>query len=105
MEQDLITFVLTRNGINSVNCNENFEEKNRTFTSDLQRNEFFLIYSREYSIKIKLEENGMLYPSTMEEVIELFFQLGFLLQNINHTGNITLDLIIRPFPKVSDHFK
>ncbi|MBA2941055.1 hypothetical protein HZF08_22505 [Paenibacillus sp. CGMCC 1.16610] len=83
----------------------NFEEINRNFITDFQRNEFFLIYSREYSIKIKLEENGMFYPSTMEEVIELFLQLGFLLQNINHSGNKTLDLIIRPFPKVSDHFK
>ncbi|NOU72683.1 hypothetical protein GC098_14845 [Paenibacillus sp. LMG 31458] len=83
----------------------NFEEINRTFTSDHQRNEYFLFYFREYSIKIKLEENGMYYPSTMEEVIDLFLQLGFLIQNIDQFGYKTLDLIIRPFPKVSEHFK
>lgn len=83
----------------------NFENVDILFSTENQINEYNLIYSRELLIKENLEQNGFFYPKTMEEVIELFLQLGFLIQQPDKYGNITLDMVIRPFPKVTDKLK
>lgn len=94
--------------LNSKNSEKfflNFEKLDISFNNEFQKNEYILLYSRELSIKEKLELNGLFYPNTMEEVIDLFLQLGFLIQHEDKIGNKTLDMIIRPFPKVSDQMK
>ncbi|NQX58580.1 DUF6042 family protein [Paenibacillus qinlingensis] len=83
----------------------NFENVDILFSREYQINEYTLIYSRELLIKENLEKNGLFYPNTMEEVIDLFLQLGFLIQQNDKSGNIILDLVIRPFPKVTDKLK
>lgn len=82
-----------------------FEHVERSFASEVQRNEYLLIYTRELLIKDKLEQNDLFYPNTMDEVIDLFLQIGFLTQHTDLSGNRILDMIIRPFPKVSDRLK
>ncbi|OCT14346.1 hypothetical protein A8709_26335 [Paenibacillus pectinilyticus] len=88
---------------NQLFCN--FENADILFGTEYQINEYYLIYSRELMIKENLKKNGFSYPNTMEEVIDLFLQLGFLIQQSDQSGNIILDMVIRPFPKVTDKIK
>ncbi|MFH5181445.1 DUF6042 family protein [Paenibacillus sp. TAB 01] len=68
--------------------------------SQSEKDEYELLYVRETEIKRRLEANGYQYPSNMQEVVNLYIDLGvaYELQDDHYNG--LLDLIIRPLPHI-----
>ncbi|MBD0384721.1 DUF6042 family protein [Paenibacillus sedimenti] len=76
-----------------------FRDIEPEFKSTNEMNEFNLYYAREVNVRSRLERNGFFYPRNMQDVIQLFINLGFITETIDNENEMKLDLIIRPFPK------
>ncbi|MGG1940435.1 hypothetical protein ABFY57_12165 [Paenibacillus polymyxa] len=65
-----------------------------------------LLVDREVKVKRRLELNGFLYPRNVEEVVQLYLELG-LAKRWNEDSNTTMhyDLIIRPLYHIDSILK
>ncbi|MCY9657118.1 DUF6042 family protein [Paenibacillus chondroitinus] len=75
------------------------------FATKKEEGQYQLFYARELNIRNRLEKNGLSYPSTMSEAIQLFIDLGLVTEFEDMDQIIKLDLIIRPFPQASSVLK
>ncbi|MGQ7887559.1 DUF6042 family protein [Paenibacillus sp. WC2504] len=82
-----------------------FHETKPNLNSLREVNEFNLYFTREQNLRLRLENNNLFYPQNMQEVINLFIRLGFIIEILDNQRNVLLDLIIHPFPRPENIFK
>ncbi|MDQ0888742.1 hypothetical protein QFZ81_003830 [Paenibacillus sp. V4I9] len=75
------------------------------FNSVYEKSEYNLYYAREVNVRYRLEKNGFYYPRSMQDVIQLFIDLGFVIEVLENENELKLDLIIRPFPNIENVLK
>lgn len=65
-----------------------------------------LLVDREVKVKRRLELNGFFYPRNVEEVIQLYLELGLAKTcNEDSNANVYYDLIIRPLYHIDSVLK
>ncbi|MCK8489243.1 DUF6042 family protein [Paenibacillus sp. MBLB2552] len=60
------------------------------------------LYERETEIEQKLQINGLLYPKSIVDVIDLYVALGLAFKTEDQQGKWCLDMIIRPLCKIDE---
>ncbi|MNW64121.1 hypothetical protein D3C74_423760 [compost metagenome] len=64
------------------------------------------LFDRETQVKRRLELNGYRYPRCVEDVVELYVEVGLAKKSIEQTsGVIYYDLVIRPLNHVDSILK
>ncbi|MGM1050533.1 MAG: DUF6042 family protein [Bacillota bacterium] len=68
--------------------------------SEIEKEEFELLYVREVEVKHRLEVNGYEYPRNIMDVVNLYVALGLVIELQDDDSQEILDLIVRPLAPV-----
>ncbi|AVV56266.1 hypothetical protein C7121_08965 [Paenibacillus glucanolyticus] len=80
-----------------INLGDNVVDKRNHEDDEVQS-----LYERETEIEQKLQANGLLYPKSIVDVIDLYVALGLAFKTEDQQGKWCLDMIIRPLCKIDE---